>query len=215
MIVGMWMARNLVTIEPDTPISEAVALMRDNRIRRLPVTQRHGDNLQLVGLITATDIYRALPAHCNPFAPLPPEVGMDVAAAEIMSRQLCSTSPETPIEDAAAQMLDAKIGALPVLHENRLIGLITESDMLRAFISILRGEAVGARVTFSIASDEDVFSLLADRSRCRQIQVQSVMSSRRDNQATCVAHISGPEVQQTIDDLWKSGHQVLNVLKSR
>jgi acetoin utilization protein AcuB len=214
MIVGMWMTRNLVAIQPDTRLAEAAALMAENCIRRLPVVRKDGEDTYLLGLVSATDVFRALPAHCNPFAPLPIGVGTDVTASQIMTNPVLTTSADTPIEDAATVMRDRKIGALPVMREGRLIGLITESDIFRAFISVLKGEAVGVRVTFSVTNDEDVFALLADRTQHRRIRVQSLMSSRQDNQTACVAHISGPDIQETIDDLWKSGHQVLNVLHS-
>jgi acetoin utilization protein AcuB len=132
-----------------------------------------------------------------------------------MSREVLTTTPDTPIEDAATVMRDRKIGALPVVRDDRLIGLVTESDIFRAFISVLKADSSATRVTFSVSSTEDVFQLLADRMRQRKVSVSSLMSSRREGQTVCVVRMSGPDVQQTIDDLWKSGHQVINVLHSR
>jgi CBS domain-containing protein len=59
MIVGMWMTRKLVCIQPETPICAAAKLMADNHIRRLPVVLQERGELSLMGLVTATDLYRA------------------------------------------------------------------------------------------------------------------------------------------------------------
>jgi acetoin utilization protein AcuB len=217
MIVGMWMSRNLLTVQPNTRISEAAQLMRDNAIRRLPIARRDGNELLLLGLVSASDLYQAFPPHLNPFA-----VAVSTSSADepqgvieqIMRHEVVTTTADTPIEDAASVMRDAKIGALPVVRGGHLIGLITESDIFRAFISILRDGADGVRVTFSTPAEEDVFQVLADRTRHRKVKVLSLMSSRRDGQTTYVVRMVGPEVQQTIDDLWHSGHQVLNILRS-
>lgn len=70
------------------------------------------------------------------------------------------------------------------------------------------------RVTFSTSAEEDVFSIIADRTQHRHVKVLSLLSSHRDGQTTYVVRMVGPDVQQTIDDLWRSRHQVLNVLWS-
>src|SRR5689334_3073061 len=101
MIVGMWMTRNLVCVQPDTPLREAASLMRDNRIRRLPVVARKGDELSLLGIVSATDIYRAYPAHCNPFAADSEAQAPATTAGEVMSTSVLTTTPDTPLEDAA------------------------------------------------------------------------------------------------------------------
>jgi acetoin utilization protein AcuB len=131
-----------------------------------------------------------------------------------MKRQVFTTTADTPIEDAAGVMRDQKIGALPVLREQQLIGLITESDILRAFISILGDSSEGARVTFSTPVGEDVFDVFADWTQHREVKVLSLLSSRRDGQTVYVVRMVGPDVRKTIDELWRSGHQVLNVLWS-
>jgi acetoin utilization protein AcuB len=213
MIVGMWMTRDLVCVQPDTPIGEAARLMADNGIRRLPVVTVGKEEPELLGILSATDIYKAYPAHCNPFTAEVPAAAESTTAGQIMSRNLLVTSPDAPIEDAAATMRDRKVGALPVLREGRLVGLITESDIFRAFVSILKADAGATRVTFAVEKDEDLFLLLANEVRTQRIQLFSMMVSRKDGQSVCVVRIAGDGVQEFIDDLWKSGHQVVNVLQ--
>lgn len=214
MIVGMWMSKHLVVVGPETGVTEAARLMKDNRIRRLPVATGSGEELHLLGIISVTDIYRSLPPGASLFADVPDAHQSKLRAREIMTSPVLTTTPDTPIEDAATIMRDRKIGALPVVREGRLVGLVTESDIFRAFISILKADSSAVRVTFSVGAEEDLFELLAERKRNRRVQVLSLMSSRRDDRLVCVVRMSGPEadVQQVIEELW-DGHQVINVLK--
>jgi acetoin utilization protein AcuB len=130
-----------------------------------------------------------------------------------MSRRLLTTAPETPIEEAARVMKENKIGSLPVLRENKLAGLITESDIFRAFVSFFEPPQRGARITFDISSGEDVFGFISREAARRKLRVLSLISSRQDNLPVCVVRIAGNDVNPLLDDLWNSGHRVINVLR--
>lgn len=214
MIVGMWMAREVATVEPQVRLVEAARLMTERRIRRLPVARRAADGLHLEGMLSATDLYRALPPDCNPFAPR----GLDalesgLSVEQIMTRAVLTTTPETPIEDAARIMRDRKVGALVVVRGDALVGLITESDIFRAFISLFEDHAAGARITLDASTAEDVFGLLAEEAQNREIRVLSLVSSRQNGERVAVARVAGPEVDLLLEDLWAAGHRVLNVLR--
>ena len=74
MIVSMWMAHDVVTIEPQTPITQIMALFLSRRIRRAPVVEQRPDGPHLVGLVSTADLFRAFPPHVNPFTQVaPPE----------------------------------------------------------------------------------------------------------------------------------------------
>ncbi len=214
MIVSMWMTRDLVTIGPDTPLTEAAALMSRNHIRRLPVVETHSHDTHLLGIVSAKDILHAFPSNVNPFAVIAPDARtMPVHAAQIMSRQLQTTAPETPIEDAARMMTAYKIGSLPVLREKKLVGLITESDIFRAFVSFFEPPQRGARITFDISSGEDVFSFISREAARRNLRILSLISSQQDTLPVCVVRIAGNDVEPFLEDLWNSGHRVINVLR--
>jgi CBS domain-containing protein len=214
MIVGMWMTRDLVTIGPDTPITEAAALMSQKRIRRLPVVEIHPQGLHLLGIISAKDILHAFPSDVNPFAVIAPDArAMPVHASQIMTHRLQTTTPETPIEEAARLMTENKIGSLPVLREKKLVGLITESDIFRAFVSFFEPPQRGARITFDISSGEDVFNFISHEARRQKLRILSLISSQQDNLPVCVVRIAGNDVDALLDDLWNSGHRVINVLR--
>jgi acetoin utilization protein AcuB len=214
MIVGMWMTRDLVTIGPDTPITEAAALMSQKRIRRLPVVEAHSQGAHLLGIVSAKDILHAFPSNVNPFAIIAPDAQSTPGrASQIMSRHLQTTTPETPIEAAAQMMTENKIGSLPVLREGKLAGLITESDIFRAFVSFFEPPERGARITFDISGGEDVFNFISREAARRNLRILSLISSRQDNLPVCVVRIAGNDVNALLDDLWNSGHRVINVLR--
>ncbi len=214
MIVSMWMTREVVTIGPNVPVAEAAALMAHKRVRRLPVAERHGSEIRLLGMISASDILHAFPPDVNPFAVEAPDSRQGTATTgEIMNRQIETTTPATPIEEAAAVMRDQKIGALPVMFEGRMVGLITESDIFRAIVSLFTLPGKGARITFDMTRDEDVFGLISQLSRKRGVRVVSLISTEQDNRPECVVRVAGENVDKFLDDIWASGHLVVNVLR--
>jgi acetoin utilization protein AcuB len=130
-----------------------------------------------------------------------------------MSRHLVTTTPETPIEEAASLMSERKIGALPVVRERHLAGLITESDIFRAFVGFFVSAEPGARVTFDISKGEDVFSMIIASAAKRKVRVLSLVSSQQDSRPVCVVRLAGGRIEDLLDDLWASHHPVLNVVR--
>ena len=214
MIVSMWMTRDMITITPTTPITEAAAMMAGKHIRRLPVVEQHADGTHPVGIITATDILHAYPPAVNPFAITASDKSQrHVTAAQIMSRSLQTVAPETPIEEAARLMRNEKISTLLVVQKTKLVGLITESDIFRAFLNILEATRGDVRITFEIAKDEDTFSMIAPIALRLGVHVVSLMSMHQGDRKLCVVRITGAKTDEMIDELWRSGHSVLNVLR--
>ena len=214
MIVSMWMTREVITIQPQTTIVEAAELMARKRIRRLPVVEMHANGLQVVGMVSARDILHAFPPNVNPFAITMADTGTPPTAVEhIMSQQLQTIAPEAPIEAAAGLMAEYKIGALPVVQTGKLVGLITESDIFRAFVSFFASPECNVRITFDISSSEDVFDWISRETRQRKLRIISLISSQQENLPVCVVRVTGDTVDEFIEDLWNSGHRVLSVLR--
>ncbi|HUB87459.1 MAG TPA: CBS domain-containing protein [Verrucomicrobiae bacterium] len=210
MIVSMWMTRDVVTVSPQTPVSEAAELMADRRIRRLPVVDGH----QIIGIVSARDILHAFPPDVNPFAVIrPPANSAPVTVTHIMTSHPQTIEPDAPIETAAELMAQWKIGALPVARAGKLVGLITESDIFRAFASFFASPQCRARITFDISSGEDVFGWVSRETRRRNLRIISLISSQQENVPVCVVRIAGGAVDEFLEDLWNSGHRVLNVLR--
>lgn len=214
MIVSMWMTRDVVTIGPDRPIAEAADLMAQRRIRRLLVVTPQQGEPHLLGIVSATDILHAYPPEINPFAVMVRQTPAErTAVREIMKSNLITVTPDMPIEEAAQLMRDRKVGAFPVLRDGKLAGIITESDIFRAFASIFSSADGGVRITFVIAKREDAFGLVADIAAKHAVHVLSLITSVQGDTPVCVVRLTGPGIETMLEDLWKSEHRVLNVVR--
>jgi len=123
-----WMSTNLVTIEPRTTLPDAYKLMKKFDIRRLPVI----DFGKLVGIVTLGDIREARPSQVTSLSIYELNYLLSQLKIErIMSHEPITISSEATIGQAAKLMYEHKVGCLPVKEADRLIGLITESDIFR------------------------------------------------------------------------------------
>jgi len=209
MNVSMWMTREVLTVGPDTSVVEAAKIMAEKRVRRLLVAGQGANRLRLLGIISAKDVLHVFPPHVNPFAIVAPD--HQPTLAKTVSP--LTTTPETPIETAATLMCVHKVGALPVLKERNLAGIITESDIFRAFASLFPDDEKGVRITFDVTQGEDIFGLLAGFCQHHDLKISSLIWTVHDELPVCVVRASGTGVEQMLEELWASGHAVMNVLR--
>ena len=169
--------------------------------------------LRLLGIVSAKDVIHAFPPNVNPFAIEGPDARLThTTVSQIMSVRPLTVTPDTPIEDAATLMCEHKIGSLPVLREQTLVGIITESDIFRAFASLFSADEKGARITFDVTQGEDVFELVGKLSRKHRLKISSLIWTRHDELPVCLVRVTGDNVDQMTEELWSSGHAVVNVI---
>jgi acetoin utilization protein AcuB len=219
MLVGMWMTREVLTVERSDSLARAAQLMALHRFRHLPVVGAHAEGHRLVGIVSATDVVHAVPLATDPFS----AAGVDAASApgasikvgDVMTPNVLTTTPDAPIEDAVALMRERKIGALPVMRSAELVGLITESDVLRAFVDMFAVADAGARITFDVAAGEDVLPLIATLVTKHRLRLTSLITLPQGNGGRhyCVIRVVGSSVDPLLDDLWKSKHRVESVIR--
>lgn len=131
LTVRDWMTPNPITVTPSTTVPEANTLMKQGRIRRLPVV----DNGKLVGIVTLGDIREASPSDATSLSIY--ELNYLVAqltVEKIMTKDPVTIDPNTSIKKAAKLLLEHKIGSLPVMDGGMLVGIITESDIFRVLV---------------------------------------------------------------------------------
>lgn len=134
VLVGKWMRSNPLTISPEESLAEARALLDLHRIRHLPVVERQ----KLVGIITARDISQAsIPGPPGQSTPETVALLRIVRVRDVMARGVITTTPESTIGEAAMLLVSHKIGGLPVLEKECLVGIITETDVLEALAEII------------------------------------------------------------------------------
>jgi acetoin utilization protein AcuB len=134
-------------IAPDAPAWEALGLMRRHRIRRLPVVEAGA----LVGIVTWTDVVRVQPPAVGGLWQIP-NLSAGLEVRHLMTAAPLVLAPETTIAQAAAMMRQHKIGGLPVVEGDRLIGIVTESDIFEAFAEMLRTGPGEVRLHVAVGS---------------------------------------------------------------
>jgi acetoin utilization protein AcuB len=133
-VVEKWMTKNVITVRPHEKIIDAFELMQGQGIRHLPVVE----NGELKGLVTDRDIRLALiPSPLSTPEDHMYHLGALEQVEEIMTSDLITVAPTTSIEEAAKLMAQYKIGAVPVVAQGKLVGILTETDILCVFIEML------------------------------------------------------------------------------
>jgi acetoin utilization protein AcuB len=148
MLVKDRMTIEPVTVTSDTAFPEAFRLIREKRIRHLPVVDEKG---KLIGVVARTDLLHASPSPATTLSVFE----MNFLLANLHVQKVMSTPPITvsenaPLEEAARVMVQNKIGCLPVMRDGELAGLITETDIFEVFVEILGGEEASLRITVRV-----------------------------------------------------------------
>ena len=130
------MTPNPFTLEPEDSLMQALEIMRLRGVRRIPIVLAG----MLVGLLVEGDLKRAEPSTLSESQEDFTRVMEGTAISRIMIQNPVTVSAATPLLEAARTLHSTKYGSLPVVEDGRLVGIITDNDMLRALIEILRSK---------------------------------------------------------------------------
>ncbi len=155
MFVGDRMSRPVITITPDTPIIEVLAMLKKEHIRRAPVMNKG----KLVGIVTETDLLNASPSDVSSLSIWEMNYLLSkVTVKRVMSKKVITVDVDTPIEEAARVMADNKIGGMPVMNNGRVAGVITETDLFKIFLELMGARQKATRVTATVDDKRGVLS---------------------------------------------------------
>lgn len=174
MYVSDWMTAKVLTVAPGDSVSDAVHLMQDNRIKHLPVL----DADRLVGMLSDRDVRSFTPSKATSLDVF--ELHYLLARSKVrdaMSREVVTTSPGSPVEEAALLMLERNVGALPVLDEGALVGIISDRDVFRALVDISGVRHGGHRVCVTVADRAGSIREAADVVRRHGFRLQGILTS--------------------------------------
>jgi acetoin utilization protein AcuB len=145
MLVGRWMTPNPRTIAPNVSVAEATERMQRERVRRYPVVE---DEARLVGIVSLDDLLRASPSIVTSLNVWEISYLLSkVVVRDVMTRPVITVTEDMPLEDAAKILLTKKIGGLPVVRGDQVVGIITETDIFRIFTELLGSMEPGIRLT--------------------------------------------------------------------
>jgi len=147
MLIGERMSQPVISISKDMPIQDALELFKTSLIRRAPVLQ----DGKLIGIVSDKDLLDASPSQATSLSVWELNYLLSkITVREVMTRNVFTVQVDTPIEEAARLMADNKIGGLPVLEGDKVVGMITETDLFKVFLELLGARTPGVRVTVEI-----------------------------------------------------------------
>ena len=205
LLVRDSMTREVVTVGSETTAAEALALCREKGIRHLPVLEGG----RLVGMISDRDLRSATPALGDPDRA---EALERIRVADEMAKEVATVRPEDPIEEAAIEMYERKIGCLPVVDDGNLVGIVTSSDVMRAFVRLVGAHAPGSRVEVALSRRPGAFAGVAGILQSAGVNIVSVLaSSKGEDEAgerVAVFRIDTIDPRRVVEDLEAAGYAV-------
>jgi acetoin utilization protein AcuB len=210
MLVRHFMTRAPITLSPDKSCGDALQTFRRNRIRRAPIVKDDA----VVGIVSERDLLRVLPGTVAQSSSEAGKASMDTTVGQVMKKDLKTLHPNDHLDAAARLMLQHKIGGIPVVENDKLQGIITESDIFKALWKMLSADT-GTRIVFKIpggpqAAPVDYMSL-CEVNGCRAHAFLRFPQPKAGD--ICYLRVEGKNIEGLIDDLWSKSCKVISVKK--
>lgn len=155
------MTKRPVTVTEDTGIDKALELMHSEKVRRLPVLNKRG---QLVGIVSELDLLKASPSPATTLSIYElPYLLSRIKMRDIMTTDVITVTEDTPLEEAALIMAENKIGGMPVMRGDKLVGIITETDMFKIFLEMLGAREEGVRISMLVPEKKGMLAKIAGK----------------------------------------------------
>ena len=161
MLVNERMTRNPITVREETSLYDALKIMHENKVRRLPVLNKQG---KLVGIVSEKDLLYASPSPATSLSVW--EINYltaKITVRELMTKKVITICEDCPLEEAARIMVDNKIGGLPVMRGDQLVGIVTETDLFKVFLELLGARTQGCRFTLLVPDKKGMLAAMTQR----------------------------------------------------
>lgn len=148
MTIEYRMSRNPITVSPDANVNEARDLMKKNKVHRLPVLDK---DKKLVGIISEKDILFASPSPASSLSIHEMAYLLSkLTVKKLMTKNPVTVSKDIPVEEAARIMADEDLSALPVVDGDKLVGIVSKSDLFKILIELFGARSLGVRISFLV-----------------------------------------------------------------
>lgn len=206
MIIEDMMVRDVHTLAPDATLSEAIELMSNEKVRHLPVTDVTG---KVVGIITDRDIKEFSP---SPFQTADSKALYETKLLDIMTTPVITGHPLDFVEEVAVTFMEEKIGCLPIVSEDKLVGMITETDILHTLVQLTGATQPGSQIEVKVPNKQGMLYEVAGIIRKNHSNIHSVLvyPDRQDEKyKVLVFRVQTMNPMSVIEDLREEGHEVL------
>lgn len=207
MNVKNYMTSNVVTVSEDTKVLEALDLMKNHNFHRLPVVR----NGKMIGLITEEIIQENSPSTATSLSIHEMNYLLTkTTVGDIMHKKVVTIQAEDLLEAAAASMLENEVGVLPVVEAgDKVIGIITDKDLFRAFIDVMGYNNKGSRIVIDIVEDhsgilEDITNILAED----QVSINQIAVYRQSEMTQVVIQMDSLKIEEITEILTIEGYTV-------
>jgi acetoin utilization protein AcuB len=208
MLVRDIMTSNVITIPSDTPMFEAEKIMEFHKIERLPVV----DKGKLVGLVTKDTLLKAGPSEATTFSRGELYYLLSkLMVKEIMKKDVVTVSPDTTVEQAAATAQKNRVGCLPVLEGDKVVGIVTTNDFFYKILNPLLGIGEGGkRIIVRGAGEPEGMQKVLETVRKSDIEMKSFcsLSSSGSGKNDFVLHLNTEDVAAVLKQLKELGFKV-------
>lgn len=199
------MTQEIITLGPEASAAEAWALCREHRIRHIPIV----DGGRLAGLVSDRDLRDVSPPGGDREA----DTLRWVRVGDMMTRDLATIHPLDTIDHAAREIYERRIGCLPVVDEDGLVGIVTSSDMMRTLIELVGAPGYGSWVEVEVLNKPGQLSNVTDVIRDRQVNIAGVFVAPADRETyrTIALRLETGNPAGTVRGLEEAGYRVTNV----
>lgn len=175
MLVKNWMNRIVFTIDMNEPMTMAMRLMKQHKVKVLPVVEKE----KLIGIISNGDIKRASASEATTLDIHELAYLIDqIKVGDIMTKHVVTVSPLLTIDEVAEIMMEKNISSIPVLDENKkIIGIVTETDILKVLISLTGMERRGVDFGIEVVDEPGSIKTLTDQIRASGGRISSILIS--------------------------------------
>lgn len=206
MIVEEIMKTDVITLSKNDSLSDAITVMGKNKIRHIPIVDN--DNL-LIGLVTDRDIKEAGPSILHYYEN---NAILEQPLSTIMKTNLITGHPLDFVEEIAAIFYENKIGCLPILRDNKLVGIITETDILHTLVQLTGAHQPGSQLEIRVPNKLGKLVEVASCIQQHKVNILSVLvypDKKDENYKIIVVRVQTINPISLIEDLKKNGHHVL------
>ncbi len=161
MLVKDRMSKPPITVRENIGVEDALRLMHNEDIRRLPVVDKHG---KMVGIVSELDLLKVSPSPATSLSVYEiPYLLAKIEMKDVMTKDVVTVHEDTPLEEAARVMADNKIGGLPVTRDGKVVGMITETDLFKTFLEMLGGREEGVRISMFAPDEEGMLAKITGK----------------------------------------------------
>lgn len=211
MLVGDIISRKVITINIKDDVKKAFELMKSKKIRHIPVL----DGGKLVGIITNTDLRQVLiPSKSEGAEQTYYFTSKFSTVGEIMTKGTITVTPQTDVEEAATLLQHYKIGGLPVVEGDKLVGMITGTDILKVFIEIMGVIKYSSRVDVALGEDAEAFQNVSKIIRENGAAIISVGMSPHEGKGEMVYYfrLDTDDINPIAKAIEDNGYEVVSVV---